>query len=717
MKLSRLTPKGFPYKVVSLGKNPTAKRTLSSICANSPAASKATFTGFKSFEITVILRPANCAVLFLFLFLASCKQHLKTEKEETGFWHNQLVDSSYRLLYKDEDTARALRYYDALWDETGRSGVYPAAARFGLIANYHYFFTHDNRATAAMIDSALAFYQSEERQRQYPRSYVGMLLFGGHIAYRLTQYTKANDYYFRAKEVADAHLSPCERTAFHYNIAMVLYKQENFRQSLGYFKEAYRLQATCAPQTTAVVLQQQEIQSNIGLCYIQLKNYDSAHFHFDRALAIANQYKDSLGPATMDKINGVLYGNRAQIAIAKGNYSEAEDLSLKSIALNDRKNFEVENALGIKLQLAQLYFNQHDMEKMKDLLATADPSILRTNAKLRMDWSRLKSSIHEWAVQKDSALYFLKQYFVLRDSLTNEQKQLTAADVARQLRDKEQQLRIAVLTEERQQATILLVAVIVFSGLVIAILYLLYKNFRRSKKSLALALALNEEIKRQRAAREQQAKEHHKQITEAVIKAQEKERSVIGLELHDNINQVLTTVKLQNEMVLEGIAEPKAILPRSTAYLQSCINEIRSLSKRLSAPTLGKISLEESVKDLVDSINETSKVKITRQISGLDNELLKQDLHIGVYRILQEQLNNVLKHADATEVLVKLERLEGKLHLLVADNGKGFVVQGQKQGIGLVNMQTRAENLNGTFELTTRPGKGCRVKVVLPCLQ
>jgi len=663
------------------------------------------------------LRPANCAILFLLFFLASCKQHSQTEKEETAYWKHQFVDSSYRLLYKNEDTASALRYYDAAWNEAGRKGVYPAAARFGLIANFHYFFTGDNKATAAMIDSALAFYQTPERQNQYPRNYVSMLLFGGHIAYRLTQYTKANDYYFRAKEMADAHLTPCERTAFHYSIAMVLYKQENFRQSMGYFKEAYRLQATCSPQTTAIVLQQQEIQSNIGLCYIRLKNYDSALLHFDRALAIANQYKDSLGPATMDKINGVIYGNKAQVAAAKGDYKEAEALAQKSIALNDRKNYEVENALEVKLQLAQLYFNQHDLEKMKDLLATVDPSIIKTNAKLRMDWSRLKASTHEQLGKKDSALHFLKQYFALRDSLVGEQKQLTAADVARQLRDKEQHLQIAVLKEESEQATMLLVGVIVFSGLVIVILYLLYKNFRRSKKSLALALALNEEIRREREAREQQAKEHHKQITEAVIKAQEKERSVIGLDLHDNINQVLTTVKLQNEMVLEGIADPKAILPRSTAYLQSCINEIRSLSKRLSAPTLGKISLEESVKDLIDSINETSKVKITRQISGLDNELLKQDLHIGVYRILQEQLNNVLKHADATEVLVKLERTDDKLHLLVTDNGKGFVVQGHKQGIGLVNMQTRAENLNGTFELTTCPGKGCRVKVVLPCLQ
>jgi signal transduction histidine kinase len=177
---------------------------------------------------------------------------------------------------------------------------------------------------------------------------------------------------------------------------------------------------------------------------------------------------------------------------------------------------------------------------------------------------------------------------------------------------------------------------------------------------------------------------------------------------------VLTTVKLHNEMVLEGLGDPGVILPRTLKYLQDCINEIRSLSKRLSAPTLGKISLEESVKDLIDSINATSKVKITRQFSGLDNQVLRKDLHLGVYRILQEQLNNVLKHSEASEVLVQLEHGEGRIRLLITDNGKGFAVDHRKNGIGLMNMQTRAENLNGSFKLKSQPGQGCQVEVVLP---
>ena len=249
----------------------------------------------------------------------------------------------------------------------------------------------------------------------------------------------------------------------------------------------------------------------------------------------------------------------------------------------------------------------------------------------------------------------------------------------------------------------------------VVIIYLIYQHYRRSKKNLAVSLALNEEIRRQKVAREEETEQRHKLITEAVIQAQESERSLIGRELHDNINQVLTTVKLHNEMVLEGVGEAKMILPRTLKHLQECINEIRSLSKRLSAPTLGKISLEESVNDLIDSINMTSKVKITREISGLENQVLKQELHTGLYRILQEQLNNVLKHAEASEVTVQLARNRETIQLTVTDNGKGFLMQRSRSGIGLMNMRTRAENLNGTFELKSQPGRGCKVQVVLPC--
>jgi signal transduction histidine kinase len=202
-----------------------------------------------------------------------------------------------------------------------------------------------------------------------------------------------------------------------------------------------------------------------------------------------------------------------------------------------------------------------------------------------------------------------------------------------------------------------------------------------------------------------------KEITAAVIRAQETERSQLGLELHDNVNQVLTTVKLYNEMYLTGMVQDKEILLKSSDYIQECINEIRSISKRLSAPTLGSISLQDSIQELVDSINLTNRVRISCAFNGLDLFVVSEDLHLGIYRIVQESLNNVLKYAGADTVLIELNRKENELCLRISDDGQGFDTSIKRKGIGITNMRTRAENLNGSFFLSSAPGQGCTLRI------
>jgi tetratricopeptide (TPR) repeat protein len=465
---------------------------------------------------------AYVTLLITILFLVSCSRNTRTESEETTFWNARIIDSSYKLLHKNSDLSGALRYFDSSLQQSNNLTVYPKAARYGLIASYHYFFTSNNWETARMVDSALAFYNTPELQNHYPRAYVGLLLFGGHIAYQLSHYSKANEYYFKAKKIAEAHLSPCEKAAFNYNIAMVLYRQQNYGQSMNYFKEAFSQQETCAPQTAAVVLQQQEIQSNIGLCLSQLKKYDSATIHFNRALQIAETYKDSLGPATMDKIYGVVYGNKAKVAIAENRLKEAEQLSLKSIALNDRQGYEMENAMGVKLQLAEVYGKKKDLAAMFGVLKNLKVDMGQANSRRQLEWNRLMASYYENSHRPDSALHFFKNYSSLGDSLAEVQKQLAAADVNRRLREREQDLQIVMLKEDQRITLVSLWVTIIISCMALVIFYLIYQNYRRHKKNLAISLALNEEIGKQKAARMEEAKQRHKLITEAVIRAQHK---------------------------------------------------------------------------------------------------------------------------------------------------------------------------------------------------
>ncbi|HEX8313709.1 MAG TPA: PAS domain-containing protein, partial [Flavisolibacter sp.] len=203
-------------------------------------------------------------------------------------------------------------------------------------------------------------------------------------------------------------------------------------------------------------------------------------------------------------------------------------------------------------------------------------------------------------------------------------------------------------------------------------------------------------------------------IAAATLKAQERERAIVGQELHDNVNQVLTTVKLYTEMCRDGIGDTKEIMNKSIQLLQNSITEIRGLSKRLSAPSLGKIKLADTIKELIAAIDLTKRIAVSLETSGIESLEVEQEIHLAVYRILQEHLTNILKHADAGSVQASIDLLVGHVHVHVKDDGKGFDTRKKSGGIGITNMITRAESLGGTLKLISSPGHGCELVVMLP---
>ncbi|HYH16672.1 MAG TPA: PAS domain S-box protein [Flavisolibacter sp.] len=211
-----------------------------------------------------------------------------------------------------------------------------------------------------------------------------------------------------------------------------------------------------------------------------------------------------------------------------------------------------------------------------------------------------------------------------------------------------------------------------------------------------------------------QLSRQQKRITAAVIQAQENERTQLGRELHDNVNQVLTTVKLFNEIIGESVTKHKDLVQRSAVYLQTCIDEIRRISKRLSIPPLSEVGLIELTRELVDSINLTNKLEVTYSLKGMHEIPISQELQLAIYRIMQEQLNNIIKHADATMVTIALAYENNQLRLAIKDNGKGFDPQARRSGIGITNIRSRAESLDGAFQLESAPGKGCLIKITFP---
>jgi PAS domain S-box-containing protein len=211
-------------------------------------------------------------------------------------------------------------------------------------------------------------------------------------------------------------------------------------------------------------------------------------------------------------------------------------------------------------------------------------------------------------------------------------------------------------------------------------------------------------------------KEEEQRLSKATVDAQEAERQYLGMELHDNINQLLTGTMLilgaasHAPMQKEDIVK---IVEESKTYLEKAVKEIRNLSHRL-APSAFTNSLEYECGLLINEASKAGGFNAMHHFSGINEKKLSTEVKICLYRILQEQLANISKHASATNAQISVTQKTGKIILKIADDGVGFDAKIHNSGIGLNNIKKRTGYFNGRFTLETEPGKGCTIEVEIP---
>lgn len=206
--------------------------------------------------------------------------------------------------------------------------------------------------------------------------------------------------------------------------------------------------------------------------------------------------------------------------------------------------------------------------------------------------------------------------------------------------------------------------------------------------------------------------QEQKRVTRAIIKAQERERNHIGRELHDNVNQILVSTKMflgiagdKNEDLKELVKYPKELI-------DSSIHEIRLLTGGYVAP-VKNINLPELIQILLDKLEDNSAIQTTFVYDEPDRTI-DDELKLNIYRIIQEQMNNIIKHADSRNVTVTIDNDGAALYILVTDDGKGFDISKKRKGIGIANMINRVESFNGEMKIESSPGNGCKTTIRVP---
>ncbi len=247
--------------------------------------------------------------------------------------------------------------------------------------------------------------------------------------------------------------------------------------------------------------------------------------------------------------------------------------------------------------------------------------------------------------------------------------------------------------------------------LVTALIGFLYNRNYRQKKRLLQANTL---LQQQRIA--ELEKERQLLAARGVLQGQIGERTRLAKDLHDGLGSILSSAKysfssMKDNLIITPVTA--AAFERSMGMLDHSISELRRIAHNMMPEALVKFGLDSALRDFCNSVDQSGALQLTYQSFDIEESSISALTAGAVYRIIQELVNNILRHANATTALVQLVRKDGTLSITVEDNGKGFntsILQ-TSNGTGYLNLRNRVEYLNGTIDIQTAPDKGTSVNI------
>jgi len=205
-----------------------------------------------------------------------------------------------------------------------------------------------------------------------------------------------------------------------------------------------------------------------------------------------------------------------------------------------------------------------------------------------------------------------------------------------------------------------------------------------------------------------------KLIAKATIQTHEQERKEIGTELHENINQVLASAKLCLNLAMNEGEKNKDLLQKSGEYISQAIAEIGNLTQTLVPTALFDIGLKEALDEMIINIYKRHGLQIKLTTKNVAFEKLSNSEKLTTYRIVQEQLNNILKHSRANKAEIELRTCGNNFYLTISDNGIGFNPANNYHGQGFENIITRLQMHEGKLDITTAPQQGYTLNIEIP---
>lgn len=537
---------------------------------------------------------------------------------------------------------------------------------------------------SGQYDSAVYCYKYALTKYTSPKGLGSAYNNLGLIEWKQAKLKEASEYFYKALAYFQQLDDKSYLANAYNNLGLIFYETKDLKKALDFQLKALRIYkdkndiehigATC---------------TNLSNVYHSLNKLDSCEYYIKESIHYSTQVNDLYGL-------GIAYIDYATILSSAPytRYDEALEYFLKALELKQKMN-EEEGIVHIYINMSHIYKYKGDWENFLKYNRQA-LELSKKNTFL----SRQKTIYHNIAEyftnrkNADSVYHYLMLYKAMTDSIFNQEFKSSLSDAETKYQTKEKELTIKTQEYQLSKQHYYIIALclsIITIGLIFFFVY--YRNKQRQQ------LKLKEEIIKQQDI-----------AAKAILEAEDNERRRIAGDLHDSVGQILSAVKinlssLQSTVQQESSARYETIMN----MVDGACKEVRAISHNMMPNSLLRSGLVAAIKEFINQI-DSEVLKVRLDTTGL-NQRLDHNTEMVLYRVIQECVNNVIKHAQAKTLEIQIIKDQEGISVTIEDDGIGFDLSQQKDGIGLANLKTRIDFLKGQLDIQSSPGKGTLIAI------
>ncbi|MFL5739594.1 MAG: ATP-binding protein [Flavisolibacter sp.] len=508
----------------------------------------------------------------------------------------------------------------------------------------------------------------------------------------LGEFDKQLEYSLLTLQLIENRKDSKKLAPMYQNIANAYFNLHQYRKAIEYCFLSSKFYQTGGVGYT------NRLYATLGQAYAMLNKTDSALYYYTIAIEESGKVDDTYAEAA-------IYGYMANTYADRNEYKEMKTVSERSLTLSRKLQSNQMLASSLYNIAYANYFNGNNDVAKANIYQALDIAIKDS---LKDELKNIYSVLSFIAARDGdfkSSLWAKKKNDSIQEGLFNQQIIKSTTELEKKYESEKKDKQIKLQQAQLQQRRFWNYVLISSVAALLIISLLSYRNYKQKQKLQQQHISELENAKQLTA-------------TEAVLKGEAQERTRLAKDLHDGLGGMMSGIKyslltMKRNQVMT--AENNQAFERSMDMLDSSINEMRRVAHNMMPEALVKFGLDTALKDFCNDINGTGYLQVIYQSMGIDSVALEQTTAISIYRIVQELINNTMKHASAKSAIVQLTKTNEMIAITVEDDGKGFTqsVLQQTKGMGWNNIQSRIEYLKGSMDVQSGTEKGTSVHIEL----